>query len=97
MPHPQLIDGVAITSRDVGHHEVRAEDALVHWLVDHTRVHDFIRPNALHTRSFDGRLDEVLITHVQVEDLAGFEIDFLAETHDDEAGFLTHNVMVLVV
>src|SRR5262249_53944618 len=61
--------------------------AIVHGYVDHTGVGDFIRPDTLHIRGFNRGLDEILVGHVEVERLAGFEIDLLAETHDDEAGF----------
>jgi hypothetical protein len=59
---------------------------------------DFVGANTFHTCSFDRRFDDVPIGHVEVEFLAGFEINFLAKTHDDEAGlFVAHPVFALVV
>jgi hypothetical protein len=61
-------------------------------------VSDFVGANTFHIRSFDRRFDDVLIGHVEVEFLAGFEIDLVAETHDDEASlFVAHPVFALVV
>ena len=96
--HSQLVNGVAIAGRDVRDHKVRFQDALIHGHIDHSRVGDFVGANTFHIRSFDRRFDDVLVGHVEVEFLAGFEIDFLAEAHDDEASlFVAHSVFAVVV
>src|SRR5262245_5301219 len=47
---------------------------------------DLVRSDTVEPGGLNGRLDQVLVRLVEIEDAAGFVISLLPEAHDDEAG-----------
>jgi hypothetical protein len=88
MPHAELVDRIQVGRGEVGDHDVRLQQQLVHRHVDQAGVLDVIRANALQPRLLHRLLDDDAIGLVEVERAAGGKVDLLAEAHDDEAFFL---------
>jgi hypothetical protein len=84
--HAQLVEGVLVRGREVGDHHVRLQKSFVHRHVYHARVRYLVGARALHLGVDDGRLDDVLVSLVEVERAPRLEVGLLAEAHHDEAG-----------
>src|SRR6185295_2555165 len=56
--------------------------------IDHAGVHDLVRPNAYQSGRFDGRLNHILVRHIEIESATRFEVCLLTKTHHNKAGFL---------
>ena len=86
--HAQLKEGIRVQRREIGDHQIRFEQLLVHWDIDDLGVHDFVGADAGGSGSLDRRLDQNSIRLVEIERLAADRIRLLAKSHHDEAGRL---------
>ena len=83
--HAQFVVRVFVRSREIGEDHVRIEQLFVHRHVNRPGVLDLVGPNAFQPSRHDRRLDDVVISHVEIEGPAGLEVRLLAKTHDHEA------------
>ena len=86
MPNAELKDRVRIGRGQISDDKLRLVQELVHRNVDHARLLDLVRPDALIARGLDRGLDDAVIALVEIKFAARRKIDLLAETHNNKAG-----------
>ena len=64
--HPQLVDGVGIGCREVGHHDVGAQQQFIHGLVDNPCMNDVVGADTFKAGILHGLLDDNAIGLVKI-------------------------------
>ena len=88
MAHPELVDGVGIGCREVGYHNVGAQQQLIHGLVDNPRMNNVVGADTFEAGILHSLLDDNAIGLVKIVGLLLLEVGLLAKSHDDKACLL---------
>ena len=78
-------DCVRVGRGQIGDDQLRLVQELVHRHVDHARLLDLVRPDALIVRSQNRWLDDAVVALVEIELAPRCEVGLLAEAHNNKA------------